>query len=205
MHYRKCRIQSFWSLTCISDLKSGFLGVCFNFVHTFINLPHLSPQLLDGMFCCTDNHLQDFSRTETQAIFLSHSSIKSSSCLVWFGFCFSPQFLVHRRLKKTAGLDTDPCTCSWDKPKQGYFSRVYTQTLVSGRQLSQCGQWTVLVLNLKIIQNLISTLTRFICYIFPAMGFSFIQYKPADVKGFLKFTFWRINIDNNIEILSLGL
>lgn len=90
-----------------------------------------------------------FSRN--RSIFFSHSSVKISSWLVWLGFCFSPQFLAHRRLGETAGLDSDPCTCSWDKPKQGYLSCVYTQTLVPGRQLSQCGQWTVLVPNLRII------------------------------------------------------
>lgn len=80
--------------------------------------------------------------------------------LVWFGFCVQP---AYRHLRETAGLHCDPCTCSWEQPRQGCLSCVYMQPSGSGRQLSQCGQQTVLVFHLKIHFFFISILISCVC------------------------------------------
>lgn len=68
---------------------------------------------------------------------------KTHSALFGLGFASVHSFPCGQNLRETAGLDSDPCTCSCEKPMQGYLGCVYMQILISSRQLSHHGQWTV--------------------------------------------------------------
>lgn len=99
------------NVSCITEI---FITALLQCKHTWILLPRLRPSFMAALMATPV--MISFS-LETQP-----RSISLSGWLVWFGFCFSARFLARRRLRETAGLVGDPCTCSWEKPKQGYLS-----------------------------------------------------------------------------------
>lgn len=122
---------------------------------------------------------------------------KTHSALFGLGFASVHSFLRGRNLRETAGLDSDPCTCSCENPMQGYLGCVYMQILVSSRQLSHSGQWTVQQICISIPNilfcHIYSNITCCILRTWRIITFGTVWYSKLIWRVTLYHFYWSVN------------
>lgn len=113
------------------------------------------------------------------------------------GFASVHSFPRGRNLRETAGLDSDPCTCSCENPMQGYLGCVYMQILVSSRQLSHRGQWTVQQICISIPNilfcHIYSNITCCILRTWRIITFGTVWYSKWIWRVTLYHFYWSVN------------
>jgi len=128
MHSGKCRIQCFRSTTCINNWKSRCL-CCLNVYLRFYLFICLmwAPRFSAFSACCLTSKATNHHHVFFCCFFLSHPPQSRSQAGLLMGSGSAHNVQDSGVWGESAGLNSDPCTCCRDEPKQADRSRVYTQ------------------------------------------------------------------------------